>query len=663
MDQTEEVKEVAKTRPPLFFVLLVILLIGIFISGLKWIFTLGASDVGSTSFLVFDYAVGLTMIFLPCTLPLAFVIVPMVMGRSYQKGIGMALAFGLGVTITLSFYGALIGLLGQLLGIHQVETAKNILYAVAGFLAILFALGELGLIKFQSPTYGGGVPQFVLKQKDLLKALLLGLFLGNVGVGCPNPLFNAVIIPQIVATGSPFQGLVIMLVQALGRITPLFILAFLAILGINATSFLVKHKEKVTQVTAWTTLFVGGFLLTLGVFGHDWWTLSGIHSLGEKITQEGTITDLLGSKVQQFGHTHSAPVGGSSWLFGLPISLGTPVLIISWVFPMLWYLVKREKNLVSVPQEQQATERKYLGLLTWFFVSIFAIIITIVGFLLPHMFTAHWSEKATDRHDEEMNTVQNINATTSDFHSVLSSQSEIQASKPFVLKISLYDKKGLPITDLQLDHERILHVILVSEDLNEFKHVHPEDSKDFIVGTQANEFEVPLTVSKAGRYRVLIDGSRKGMGGVFDTVWLEVSGGKQLVAITKDLSRTRIFDGYEVTLGIDSDKIKAGHDSHLNYSIKKDGIAVFDTDEYLGADMHLVFAPADLSTMIHAHGMKEKTDSSIEAHETFSFPGLWKIYGQFQHKGKVVTTEFMVEVEQEINPMVQPQTHMDDHGH
>src|SRR3989338_8319284 len=384
----------------------------------------------------------------------------------------MALAFGLGVTITLSFYGALIGLLGQLLGIHQVETAKNILYAVAGFLAILFALGELGLIKFQSPTYGGGVPQFVLKQKDLLKALLLGLFLGNVGVGCPNPLFNAVIIPQIVATGSPFQGLVIMLVQALGRITPLFILAFLAILGINATSFLVKHKEKVTQVTAWTTLFV----------------------------------------------------------------------------------------------------------------SIFAIIIAIVGFLLPHMFTAHWSEKATDRHDEEMNTVQNINATTSDFHSVLSSQSEIQASKPFVLKISLYDKKGLPITDLQLDHERILHVILVSEDLNEFKHVHPEDSKDFIVGTQANEFEVPLTVSKAGRYRVLIDGSRKGMGGVFDTVWLEVSGGKQLVAITKDLSRTRIFDGYEVTLGIDSDKIKAGHDSHLNYSIKKDGIAVFDTDEYLGAD-------------------------------------------------------------------------------
>src|SRR3989338_10794809 len=209
----------------------------------------------------------------------------------------MALAFGLGVTITLSFYGALIGLLGQLLGIHQVETAKNILYAVAGFLDILFAIGELSLIKFQSPTYGGGVPQFVLKQKDIAKAGLLGLFMGNVGVGCPNPLFNAVIIPQIVATGSPFQGFIIMVVQALGRITPLFILAFLAILGINATSFLVRHKDKVTKITAWATLYVGGFLLTLGLFGHDWWVLSGIHTLGEKITQENAITTLLGSKI------------------------------------------------------------------------------------------------------------------------------------------------------------------------------------------------------------------------------------------------------------------------------------------------------------------------------------------------------------------------------
>ena len=694
MDGQQGIKEVAKTRPPLFFVLLVILLIGIFISGLKWVFTLSAGDVGSTSFLVFDYAVGLTMIFLPCTLPLAFVIVPMVMGKSYQKGIGMVLAFGLGVTITLSFYGALIGLLGQVLGVHQVETAKNILYAIAGLLAILFALGELGLIKFKSPTYGGGVPQFVLKQKDVLKALLLGLFLGNVGVGCPNPLFNAVIIPQIIATGSPFQGWVIMLVQALGRITPLFILAFLAILGINATSFLVKHKDKVTQLTAWTTLFVGGFLLTLGLFGHDWWVLSGIHTLGEKITQENAITNLLGSKVKELGHTHSAPVGGASWLFGLPVSLGTPFLIITWIFPVLWYLVKREKAVLSISSEQQPSEKRYLNLLTWFFISIFVLIITIFGFLLPHMFIAHWSQEAM-HHDEEQGSMQ-MNMTTnnvvSDFHAQLSSlPSVIQAGKPFVLQIVLHDNKGNPIRDLQISHERILHVILVSEDLEEFKHVHPEDYQQPINRiSQGNEFLVTLTLSKSGRYRVLVDGMRQGKE-VLDMGWLRASSGLlQLppLFIVKNLIRDSTFDGYQVVLKTEPAQLKSGEAANLIYEIKKNGKPVLDTEKYLGADMHLAIASIDLSIVMHTHGMKGELGNKhgilpiAEAHEmaqpttpiklmkgeigasfVFPFPGLWKIYGQFQHKGKVVTTEFMVEVAPGAAQTQNMTPHMDVHMH
>lgn len=673
-------QNVRKPRPPIFFLLVTFALLGIFLYGLRWVFTLGTGQVGSVPFLVFDYAVGLTMIFLPCTLPLAFVIVPMVMGKSYQKGIGMVLAFGLGVSITLSFYGALIGFLGQVLGVNQAETAKNILYAIAGALAVLFALGELGLIKFKSPTYGGGVPQFVLKQKEFLKALLLGLFLGNVGVGCPNPLFNAVIIPQIIATGSPFQGWVIMLVQALGRITPLFILAFLAILGINATSFLVKHKDKVTQLTAWTTLFVGGFLLTLGLFGHDWWVLSGIHSLGEKITQEGLITDLLGSKVSGFGHSHTIPVGGASWLFGLPISLGTPVLILVWIFPMLWYLVKREKAVLLFPAEQQATERRYLSLLTWFFVTIFVLIITIFGYLLPHMFKEHWSKEAMHRPDETgMNMT--INNDISDFHVMLSSTpTTIQAGKPFILKIVLHDKNGKPITDLQVSHERILHVILVSEDFEEFKHVHPEDAKGYVAKIGRNEFEIPLTLSKPGRYRVLIDGFRKGIGEVSNTLWLQVGSANPSVVIKKDLNRIQMFDGYQVTLRSEPNNPKSGEPMSLIYNIKKDGKSI-DTESYLGTDMHLVIASVDLTTLIHTHGAKGKTNKMqgllpiAEAHGTmqqtpiklmpgeigtnfvFPYAGLWKIYGQFKHLGKVVTTEFMVEVESGSNQMLQPQMH------
>ena len=655
-----------KSRPPLIFVLLVIALIAIFIFGLKWIFGLGQGEVGSVPFLVFDYTVGLTMIFLPCTLPLAFVIVPMVMGKSYQKGIGMVLAFGLGVTITLSIYGALIGLLGQVLGVNQVETAKNILYALAGLMAILFALGELGLIKFKSPTYAGGVPQFIMKQRDIAKAGLLGLFMGNVGVGCPNPLFNAVIIPQIVATGSPFQGFIIMVVQALGRITPLFILAFLAILGINATSFLVRHKDKVTKITAWATLYVGGFLLTLGLFGHDWWVLSGIHTLGEKITQENAITTLLGSKVAEFGHTHAAPVGGASWLFGLPVSLGTPVLILAWILPMLWYLLKRERGVSALPVEQQANEKRYLSLLTWFFISIFIFIFTVFGYLLPHNFTAHWSKEAMMHEEEEMDdhddSKMGMTNNVSDFHATLSSSpSAILINKPFTLKVALHDKNGNPINDLQVSHERILHVILLSEDLEKFIHVHPEETKQpKIVDVNSNEFTIPLTLSKSGRYRVLVDGFRKGIGEVSDVSWIEVGDKETPPAIKKNLIKDRIFDGYEVMLKLEPDQPKSNGEVHFNYYIKKDGKSVLDTEPYLGADIHLVIAAVDLSTIIHTHGTKVKS-GIIDAHYTLPFPGLWKIYGQFQHQGRVVTTDFMVEVEPGTTSAQIMAPHMDDH--
>ncbi|OGH13837.1 MAG: hypothetical protein A2687_04725 [Candidatus Levybacteria bacterium RIFCSPHIGHO2_01_FULL_38_26] len=670
--------ETPKRRPPLLFLLLLFCLIGIFIYGLRFVFSLGSGEVGSVPFLLFDYTVGLTMIFLPCTFPLAFVIVPLVMGKSYGKGIGMALAFGLGVTITLSFYGVLIGLFGQALGISQVETAKNILYAVAGLLAILFALGELKLIRFTAPVYGGAVPGFITKQKDLSKALLLGLFLGNVGVGCPNPLFNAVIIPQIIVEGSAFQGWLIMFVQALGRITPLFILAFLAILGINATKFLVSHKDTVARFTAWTTIYVGGFLLTLGLFGHDWWVISGMHTLIEFVTQENFITNLLGSKIQELGHTHGIPTG--TGLFGIPIAWGTPFILFVWIFPMVWYWLYKKKMLLTLPAEQQSFEKRYTRLVGWFFVVVSLWLITVFGFYLPHMFADHWSKMG---HDEETPMENNMTEMQGeeeqDFHVTLSSTpSAVQAGEPFTLEIALHDKNGNPITDLQVSHEKILHLILVSEDLEEFMHVHPEDFEGNVM-TPKGEFITPFIIEKAGRYRVLVDGSRKGLGEVSDLGWLEVGivedsvGEPVLVKIDRRLNR--VFEDYEVSLNLNPENPpKSGEKAQLSYVIRDvtTGNPVLDLEQYLGADMHLAIMPLDLSTILHTHGTlwvpKAPPNAGIafpeiQADYIFPYPGIWKIYGQFQHQGQVINTDFMVEVAPGIMNVIEQMPHVDDHGH
>jgi len=59
----------------------------VFVVGLFWMFTTPNMTVGLT----LSFVAGLSMIFLPCTLPLAFVIVPLTMGKDPKKGLLMAL--------------------------------------------------------------------------------------------------------------------------------------------------------------------------------------------------------------------------------------------------------------------------------------------------------------------------------------------------------------------------------------------------------------------------------------------------------------------------------------------------------------------------------------------------------------------------------------------
>lgn len=156
----------------------------------------------TTVSLTLAYLAGLSMIVLPCTLPLVFIIVPLCMGKEYKKGLGMAILFGLGMIITLTAYGIVLALLGQSLGLMRVV---QYMFLFAGILALIFGLSELRLIKFELPAYRK-MPSFIQRQPDLAKSFFLGLFLGNAGVACPNPA-TYVIFAYIAGMGDIFLGL------------------------------------------------------------------------------------------------------------------------------------------------------------------------------------------------------------------------------------------------------------------------------------------------------------------------------------------------------------------------------------------------------------------------------------------------------------------------
>jgi hypothetical protein len=126
------------------------------------------------------------------------------------------------------------------------------------------------------------------------------------------------------------------------------------------------------------------------------------------------------------------------------------------------------------------------------------------------------------------------------------------------------------------------------------------------------------------------------------------------------------------------EKPVAGKDMMLHFQIRDaHGKPVTDLDPYLGAMGHAVILSSDTKLYLHAHPMESGTeqgstsgamdhdsmkpgtsmDSHMEAeagtdrgpdvifHTNFPVPGYYKIWGQFQHHGKIITAPFVVRVE------------------
>ena len=652
-----------------FIAVLIVALSLIFVTGLVWFFGFSpASPIGAGWFL-FSFAAGLSMIVLPCTLPLAFVIVPLSMGKGIKKGLSIAFAFSLGVAITLSLYGVLAAIVGEIaigtLG-APLETVKNWLYFVAGIATYLFALGELGLINVRMPTYSGAHPGFIQRQGDVFKALLLGMFLGNIGVGCPHPA-TPLILTRIAASGDIFYGWLLFFVHALGRVLPLILLAVLGILGINALSWVVSRKDRIERATGWAMVFVAGFILVLGLFTHDWWVASGSHSLFESVTQEekflGVISGRLGvSNPHQHGLSE---IESGTGLFGLPLGLGNWVLVFLWVLPLFWYWSKKRRAvaLEALPG---------IRLLFWFFTTFALLLALIFIYTIPHWFLQH---KALEAGDEVLPVSVDVMPL-----------SPLVSNKAVQLEIQIKDKGARALGEvLEYSHERLIHVLVIHEDFKLFNHFHPED---FYVLTEemfkSGSFPLTLNFPKDGRYLIAVDFRHQGHDIAF-TKTVDI-GERKAGQLEKDFSSKKKFDGYDVYLEVNPQKLVSETGAHIKYHFEIDGKPVTDMASYLGAPMHFAIISADLSSFAHTHGTlsadepadqhhgwralpealahgglddEPKEDSrqtqpiqepsgafgpDIFLHYTFPYPGIYTIFGEFKHNGQVVLTKFMVEV-------------------
>jgi hypothetical protein len=190
-----------------------------------------------------------------------------------------------------------------------------------------------------------------------------------------------------------------------------------------------------------------------------------------------------------------------------------------------------------------------------------------------------------------------------------------------------------------------MHLIVISNDLGDYAHLHPQLADD---GT----WSVELPALEAGGYRVIADTVPADGPDLVLTLDLVVPG----VAAGRRLSEpidTAVVDDLAVTLALTP--TADGRTAAL--TVRRDG-ALVEPDPYLGARGHLVAIDAEDLGYLHVHPTDGDGDGPVSFAIADPAPGRYRLFFDFSVDGQVRTAAFTVDIDPGSN--VAP---ADGHGH
>jgi hypothetical protein len=232
-----------------------------------------------------------------------------------------------------------------------------------------------------------------------------------------------------------------------------------------------------------------------------------------------------------------------------------------------------------------------------------------------------------------------------------------QAGKPTSLSLVVTEQKvGEPIKQFDILHDKLMHLIIVnSEDLSHFAHIHPELDKETGI------FHIAHTFAKAGKYKMWIDTKPKGGIQILTAFAFNVEGQPVHTPATTGHEHTRVKNvhaqgqSYQIALNCQPEQLVAGRDVKMTFEIKDaKGNPISNLEPLMAAGGHCVIIDAGAREFLHVHPAEEIGDGdnlaswrggpSVSFLANFPKPGLYRAWGQFQHEGKLLTADFTFEV-------------------
>lgn len=232
----------------------------------------------------------------------------------------------------------------------------------------------------------------------------------------------------------------------------------------------------------------------------------------------------------------------------------------------------------------------------------------------------------------------------------LAVSSDLASVQPGVATTIVFtiDRGTAPVKEFTIEHEKLLHFIVVRNDLSQFQHLHPE------FDTTTGQFSLPVTFPEDGTYALFADFQpQQGEATVLRRDVTIVSPSTP-TALSADTG-SQTADGYTVTPSVES-PLPTGADQMFIFAVTKDGRPVLDLQNYLGAKGHAVILKEGSLDYLHAHpsdhggghgGMAMPGAGEVLFMASLTTPGRYRVFQQYRPEGHLITVANTYEV---INP-------------
>ena len=209
---------------------------------------------------------------------------------------------------------------------------------------------------------------------------------------------------------------------------------------------------------------------------------------------------------------------------------------------------------------------------------------------------------------------------------------------------------GARVTSFADVHDRLFHLFVVSRDLTQFFHIHPEQQSD-------GSFVVDQVLPQAGHYVLYCDFMPLGAGPQVIASPLVTAGfdgdiTSAMPHLTPDATLTKTVDGVDVVFQIERSKVVAGEDIDVpvHFVDAATGAPVRDLQRYLGAFGHAMMLSEDMMEYVHAHPAEMLEGTLVTSgggpdlvfHALFPKPGHYRIWLQFQRRDRLSTVPFTI---------------------